>query len=60
MSKPLFLSARYGLPSHVESALCSIEPVNARFRVGGPRGVTVTGCQLPREKGKGWQEWEAV
>jgi hypothetical protein len=60
ITKPLFLSARYGLPAHVESALSSIEPVKARFRVDSHRGLTVTGCQLHAKKGAGWQAWEAV
>lgn len=59
VTKPLFLSARYGLPSHLEAALSSLEPVKVRFRVEARR-LTVVGCQLPAKGGKGWQDWQAV
>lgn len=59
VTKPLFLSARYGLPLHLQSALSSLEPVKARFRVEAKR-LTVVGCQLPAKNGKGWQAWETV
>jgi len=60
VTKPLYLSARYGLPPDVEAALSSIEPVKARFRIDGRRGLVVLGCQLPTKNGKGWQDWETV
>ena len=60
VTKPIFLSARYGLPSHLESALSSLEPVKARFRLDGHRGLAVTGCQLPCAKGDGWKDWEDI
>lgn len=58
--KPLALSARYGLPEDLESALSSIEPVKVRFKIDARRGLLVVACQLPTKNGKGWKKWQEI
>jgi hypothetical protein len=60
ISKPILLSASNGLPSVIESALSSVEPVRVRFKIDARRGLVVVGCQLPTKNGRGWGKWQKV
>ena len=60
VKKPILLSARNGLPSVIESALSSVEPVRVRFKIDARRGLFVVGCQLPTKNGRGWGKWQKM